>query len=85
MKRAGEKMLDALKEDIGKRFSNVAPSRLLIGLAGAGLGEEEKDAWIAMGREYFPDANLFYDPLSASVVAHTGPGAIGLGVCVDME
>lgn len=85
MKRAGEKMLDALKEDIDKRFSNVASSRLLIGLAGAGLGEEEKNAWIALGQEYFPDAKLFYDPLSASVVAHTGPGAIGLGVCVDME
>ncbi len=85
MKRAEEKMLDALKDDIAKRFSNIPSSRLLIGLAGAGLSEEEKNAWMALGQEAFPDVKLFYDPLSASVVAHTGPGAVGLGVSVDME
>ncbi len=85
MKRAEEKMLEALKEDIEKRFSSVPASKLLIGLAGAGLCEEEKTAWIEMGRKAFPDAKLFYDPLSASVVAHTGPGAVGLGVSVDEE
>ncbi len=85
MRRGEEKMLEALKEDISKRFSNVPASKLLIGLAGAGLKEEEKEAWIALGKEAFPDAQLFYDPLSASVAAHTGPGAVGIGVCVDLR
>lgn len=85
MRRCEEKMLEALQEDIQTRFSNVPEQKLLIGLAGAGLSEEEKEAWMQLGKEYFPTARMFYDPLSASVVAHTGPGAVGLGVCVEAE
>ncbi|MBR4168687.1 MAG: DegV family protein [Lachnospiraceae bacterium] len=83
MRRGEERMLEALKNDIETRFAGVDRSRLLIGLAGAGLTDEEKAAWMELGQEYFPDAALYYDPLSASVAAHTGPGAVGLGVSVD--
>ncbi|MCR5269140.1 MAG: DegV family protein [Lachnospiraceae bacterium] len=83
MKRCEERMLEALKQDIETRFAAVDPKKLMIGLAGAGLTEEEKKSWMELGKTYFPDADLYYDPLSASVAAHTGPGAVGLGVSVD--
>lgn len=85
MKRCQEKMLDALKDDVARRFADADPAKILVGLTGAGLSEEEKAEWMKMGREAFPQAQLFFDPLSASVVAHTGPGAVGLGVSVDNE
>lgn len=32
--------------------------------------------------EVFPGSNVYYNPLSFSIGSHTGPGAIGVGICV---
>lgn len=83
MKKCEERMLDEIANDIAKRFPKAAPSELWIGAAGAGFSKEEIAEWTQMVRDRFPEAHVYYDPLSASVGAHVGPGAAGIGVSVD--
>ena len=44
------------------------------------LSEEEIENWLGMVKEAFPNAKVFYGPLSASIACHTGPGAVGIGI-----
>ena len=80
MKKCQDKMLEALKSEIAGRFSHNDISRLKVGAAGAGLSEEEIENWLGMVKEAFPNAKVFYGPLSASIACHTGPGAVGIGI-----
>lgn len=83
MKKCEEKMLAALKTDVVSRFADVKREKLCIGAAGAGLTSEERKEWLDMVREEFPGADVFYDPLLASIGCHTGPGAVGIGLSVN--
>lgn len=85
MYRAQLKMIDALHKDVDRRFSDIAPERIRIGVAGFGIGEEERDRWLELAANAFPEAQVRYDPLPASIGAHTGTGAYGIGVSVDMK
>lgn len=80
MKKAEEKMIKAIQSDIEKRFADKDMSKVHIGAAGAGLTKEEQDEWVALLKKRFPDYDIFYSPLSASVSVHTGPGAVGIGI-----
>ena len=82
MKKWKQKMLEAIKADIRNRFFDVPEEQLHIGTAGAGLSPECKNEWMEMISEAFPTADVYYNPLSASIATHTGPGAVGLGVSV---
>ncbi len=59
-----------------------AEEYLHIGTAGAGLSPECKNEWMQMVTQAFPEADVYYNHLSASIATHTGPGAVGLGVSV---
>lgn len=83
MKKCQERMIEEIAKDIENRFSKAKPSEIIIGAAGAGFTEEEIAEWTQMVRERFPEARVFYDPLSASIATHVGPGAAGIGVSVD--
>lgn len=83
MYRAQLKMIDALHKDVDRRFSNVKPEHIRIGVAGFGIGEEERDRWLDLAINGFPRAQVRYDPLPASIGAHTGIGAYGIGISVD--
>lgn len=85
MKKCEEKMIDALKNDLAHRFPNAKLGDLHVGGAGAGLSQDEIDQWMGMLEENFPGSDLFYNPLSASISTHTGPGAVGVGISVDVE
>ncbi|CAC9928608.1 EDD domain protein, DegV family [Aedoeadaptatus nemausensis] len=85
MYRAQLKMIDALHKDVDRRFSDIAPERIRIGVAGFGIEEEERDRWLELAANAFPEAQVRYDPLPASIGAHTGTGAYGIGVSVDMK
>lgn len=74
------RMLEAVKKDWSERFSQFREENLMVGVAGAGLSEEQKNEWLNMAKEEFPKAKVYYDPLSASIGTHTGPGAVGIGV-----
>lgn len=80
MKKAEEKMLSAIQDDIEKRFASLDQTKLHIGAAGAGLTVEQQEEWVNLLRSKFPGADIFYSPLSASVSVHTGPGAVGIGI-----
>ncbi len=83
MYRAQLKMIDALHKDVDRRFSNVKPEHIRIGVAGFGIEEEERDRWLDLAINGFPRAQVRYDPLPASIGAHTGIGAYGIGISVD--
>ena len=83
MKKCELKMLEALQADFLKRFPDTPEAHLQIGLAGAGLSEAEIDEWTKIIRGGFPSAQIFYNPLSASIACHTGPGAVGIGMSAD--
>ena len=78
-------MLEALKHDLAERFEGVEMSRIVIGAAGSGLSEEEEREWTDTLKEAFPDATVYYNPLSFSIGSHTGPGAVGTAISVRRE
>lgn len=80
MKKAKRIMSESLKKDIAERFHAV-PEDFTIYLAGAGLTEDEIAAYKEEMSLEFPGCRLCYYPLSLSVCAHTGRGALGVGVC----
>ena len=80
MKKAKEKMILAIQSDLRNRFASQDMSRLHIGAAGAGLTNSQQKEWLALLHAAFPDADIAYQPLSASISVHTGPGAVGIGI-----
>ena len=80
MKKAKRIMSESIKKDIAERFGTT-PEALTIYLAGAGLTEEEIEEYKAEMALDFPGCRLCYYPLSLSVCAHTGRGALGVAVC----
>lgn len=74
------KMIDAVMKDWRVRFPKVKAEELHVGTAGAGLTFDEQEEWVDIVRKSFPDSDVFYNPLSASIATHTGPGAVGIGV-----
>ena len=75
-------MIDAMKEDIEKRFADAAADGALHLLAATSAGEEETAAWVAEIEAAFPGMKVFCDPLSLGVSCHTGTGALGIGCSV---
>lgn len=82
MKKCKHKMVEALKNDLATRFKDVDMSRVVIGAAGAGLGANEEKEWTDTLRETFPQATVYYNPLSFSIGSHTGPGAVGTAISI---
>lgn len=82
MKKCEQRMIEALLNDKEKRFADVPNEQLSIGAAGTCLSEEEQLNWKHALEEAFPGADVFYNPLSASISCHTGPGAVGVGLSV---
>lgn len=80
MKRAKQKMMDALKKDIETRFAvqrSYGNLRLAVAhTCNAEAAQEFADEL----RAEFPDLRLdFVDSLSLSIAAHTGPKVLGCG------
>lgn len=85
MKKGKHKMLEALKHDLASRFQGIEMSRVVIGAAGSGLSGEEAKDWTDTLRETFPEAAVYYNPLSFSIGSHTGPGAVGTAISIRRE
>lgn len=81
IKKCKSIMIDAIKNDIENRFSGNDMSKSTIALAGSNLSEEQINEWIEMTKEAFPDNDIYYDALPASLASHTGPEAFGIGIC----
>lgn len=83
MRKTFDKMVEAIKADIAKRFADVKTEDLHLFLAGTNLDQEAVEGWKQLAREAFPGMEPHYDPLSISIGTHTGPGALGVGICVE--
>lgn len=80
MLKCESKMIEAVKNDVEKRFSQERTKKMCVGAAGSFLSESEKQNWLSMVQEAFPQADVWYDALSMSIACHTGPGAVGIGI-----
>ncbi|MGN1175640.1 MAG: DegV family protein [Roseburia sp.] len=85
MKKCEQKMISACKNDLMNRFPGIRPDQLHVGGVGARLNQEEIAQWVEMLEMNFPGVDLFFNPLSASISTHTGPGAVGIGISIDMD
>lgn len=82
MKKGKHKMLEAVRHDLDTRFQDIEMSRIVIGAAGSGLDENEEREWTDMLKEAFPEATVYYNPLSFSIGSHTDPGALGTAISI---
>lgn len=85
IKQSEKKMIEALKDDILKRFSEIPPNRLQIATAGTLENAEDAELWRKQVQEAFPEQEVRYYPLSCSIACHVGLNAIGLAVSVTEE
>ena len=76
------KMTCALKNSVNKLMDYQPEKMVYIGLAGAGIEDSVRDECMKIIQYEFPRAVTYYDPLPLSICAHTGPGAIGIGMSV---
>lgn len=76
------RMLETLKTEMDTRFAYAGKDRLLVGMAGTALSEEEIEYWGNRLKDTFPYADFYYNSLSLSIGCHTGPGALGMGIVV---
>ncbi len=80
-KNSLELMVRALKKDAETRFSSLDPESMRVCAAGTALSQEEIDMLKAALLEEFPGREVLYNSLPISVGCHTGPGAMGVGIC----
>ena len=80
MKAAFQTMLDALNHDLDTRLAPLRKQgKLKIGLANSAMEEEKLEDFKKELAEAFPDMEMVYFPLTASIGTHVGPGGLGIG------
>lgn len=82
IKMSQKKMVEAIKNDIATRFSDVPREQLRIAIAGSLQNADDIASWSGLVQEAFPDMDVHYDPLPCSIVSHVGPDCMGIGVSV---
>lgn len=83
MKNSEKRMVEAVGQDIRRRFANWPASRIRIGAAGTFEIPEDAERWTDQLRTAFPESEVYYQPLSCSIACHVGINAAGVGVsCV---
>lgn len=76
--KAKKIMVDAMREDMEKRFAQyVADGSLRIDAAYAG-NPEEAASWLELLEKEFPGYEIHLDALSLSVSCHVGPGVLAV-------
>ena len=68
IKKASSKIIESMNEE------------LIIGAAGSFVNPIDEGNWSSVIREAFPDIEVYYNKLSCSISAHTGPNAMGVGI-----
>ncbi len=80
IKKAASKIIDELNLELNTRFKGVRKEDLIIGTAGSFVDQIDAGNWCSAVKEAFPDIEVYYNKLSCSVSAHTGPNAMGVGI-----
>lgn len=80
MKAAFHTMLEAVKHDVATRLAPLRErGELKIGVANTAMEPDRLEAFKKEMQENFPDMELVYFPLTASIGTHVGPGGLGIG------
>ena len=82
IKMCERKMIEAIKNDMVNRFSNISAEKLRIAIAGSLQNQEDIAHWLDLVQSAFPNRNVYYNPLPCSIVSHVGPACMGIGVAV---
>ena len=72
--KAVEATVEAARELTDKGYA------ISVGVASSFVDKAQADGWLEEVRAAFPGVNIHYEPLSFSVICHTGPDAFGLSV-----
>lgn len=80
IKKAASKIIEAMHEEMETRFASVPHEDIVIGTAGSFVNQIDAGNWSSVVREAFPDIEVYYNKLSCSISAHTGPNAMGVGI-----
>lgn len=80
IKKASSKIIEAMHEEMKTRFAGASDDELIIGAAGSFVNPIDEGNWSSVIREAFPEIEVYYNKLSCSVSAHTGPNAMGVGI-----
>lgn len=80
-KRSIEVMVQALQRDLETRFAGWDKAAMRVCAAGTALSEQAVSALKGALLAIFPGSEVIYNPLSISIGCHTGPGAMGVGIC----
>lgn len=82
MKKAERLMIESIEKDIETRFSDIPREKLSIRTAGSFIEKTDAEAWTGQVQQAFPEFDIIYSPLSASICCHVGANAIGIAVSV---
>ena len=80
MNNAIDKMISAIRNDLGQRFAGIPKEELSLGTAGTLRTQEEQETWRKRIEQEFPGFRVLYRPLSCSIACHVGTDAIGTAV-----
>ena len=71
-------MLNAMDDDMEKRFKKEFTVKRVHMQAAYSGNPEEAEEWAKVVKEHFPDLDFHMDPLSLSVACHIGHGALAI-------
>ncbi len=79
-------MIDAIRKDLGSRFSDTPVEKIHFAIAYTGARTEEVEQWIEDVKEAFPESVVEYaEPLPLSISCHIGAGALAMAATVPLE
>ena len=64
------------------RFKDIPQDRLSVSVAGSFTDPDAADSWRQQVQTAFPEFEIKYYPLSASICCHVGANAVGIAVSV---
>ena len=77
-------MLNAMDDDMEKRFKKEFTVKRVHMQAAYSGNPEEAEEWAKVVKEHFPDLDFHMDPLSLSVACHIGHGALAIACTAYM-
>ena len=80
IKKAASKIIEEMNAELDSRFKGIPGNELIIGTAGSFVDQTDAGNWCSAVKEAFPGIEVYYNKLSCSVSAHTGPNAMGVGI-----
>lgn len=78
-------MMNAIRNDIEKRFGGVSPENLIYLEIAHTENEDAANQLKEELAEQFPDYSIYIDHLSLSISCHIGPGSLAIACCKKLK